>query len=360
MPRSTVNAQGLAFGRRRRFHNETATQEMGVRERALAVNADTLVHSADRREGLPSPKSRFWLGDFEFRRDGVLIKKTGWLAPYSLCNLASFGTWLRFFFAVHMMKPADGPRFAVHFAPDRVRPWYLIWAVMKAAGGRAALDPRDADVIMHFEDATYGDAAPPPPNTQARHLNFGCRDVSKSRVARASEAAFGTSLVIDPRAHHGPAVEKCELNGAHDGRIVTCPVAPRAGQVYQRVIDNRADNPDLVEDFRTPTVGGKPVCVFIKRRRIGARFANANTEVELKTAEQCFSAQEITQISDFCARMNLEWGGLDILRDRGDGRLYVVDANKTDMGPPIALPLEEKLIALRALAQAFRAYALED
>jgi hypothetical protein len=52
--------------------------------------------------------------------------------------------------------------------------------------------------------------------------------------------------------------------------------------------------------------------------------------------------------------MRLDWGGLDVLRDRTDGRLYVVDVNKTDMGPPIAMKLRDKITVTRRLAAAFR------
>ncbi len=323
-----------------------------MNERALAADGETNVERFDRRIDLPSPKGRFWLGDFEFGPDGVLIKKTGWRAPYSLSNFLSVRMWFAFFFAVKTMKPIEGKQFTIHFAPDRARPWYLIWCVVKAAGAKIVTDPHDADVVMHFEDATYGDTNAPLAGKHRAYVNFGCRDVSKSAVARAFEAAFGYPLSLDPSTHQGDAVEKSELNGAHNGRIVTCPRTPRDGFVYQRVIDNSV-SADLVEDYRTPTVGGEPVCVFMKRRHINERFANANSEVEFKRVEDCFSATEIAHIRDFCGRMNLEWGGLDILRDK-DGRLYIVDANKTDMGPPIALPLKDKLYATRIMARAFR------
>jgi hypothetical protein len=42
---------------------------------------------------------------------------------------------------------------------------------------------------------------------------------------------------------------------------------------------------------------------------------------------------------------------MDILRDR-DGRIYIVDVNKTDAGPIIALPLGEKLASTAILADA--------
>jgi len=53
--------------------------------------------------------------------------------------------------------------------------------------------------------------------------------------------------------------------------------------------------------------------------------------------------------------MNLDWGGIDVLRDAQDGRIYVVDVNKTDMGPPIVLPLHEKMRSTAILAKALKA-----
>jgi hypothetical protein len=70
--------------------------------------------------------------------------------------------------------------------------------------------------------------------------------------------------------------------------------------------------------------------------------------------EDVYSQVELDFIAEFTRLLGLDWGGLDVLRDKGDGRLYIVDANKTDMGPPIALPLADKLEATRLLAQAFR------
>ena len=82
-------------------------------------------------------------------------------------------------------------------------------------------DPSRADVVMHFEDATFSPNDPPLRlKPGAKLINYGARDVSKSNVARACAAAFGHPLAVDPRLHVGPAVEKSEINAAHDGRIV--------------------------------------------------------------------------------------------------------------------------------------------
>ncbi len=299
---------------------------------------------------------RLWLRDFDFGLTGLTVRKTGARVPYNQAIFQQVYAWFQFFFAVRRTERI-GPPFTIAFSPERARPWYLVWAVSRVAGGRLVTDASKADVVMHFEDATYSPNAPPPNRKpSAKLINFNCRDVSKSHVSAASEAAFGHRLTIDPANHVGPAVEKSEINAAHDGRIVQCPTTALPGRAYQKVIDNTGSDPDIVDDLRTTIVGGQPVCVFIKRRHVTKRFLNTNSEVLLADPAEIFSPAELAQIADFTGRIGLDWGGVDVLRDRADGRLYIVDANKTDMGPPIALPLPDKIKALHKLAAAFRDY----
>jgi glyoxylase-like metal-dependent hydrolase (beta-lactamase superfamily II) len=297
-----------------------------------------------------------WLRDFEFGLTSVVVRKTGAVVPYSSGLVADLAAWFRYFFKVRSL-PAIGAPFTIASAPERARPWYMIWAIARLAGGRWIKDPALADVVIQFEDSTY---SPNPPPRQlkpgAKLMNFGARDISKSRVAEVFEAVFGYALTIDPRLHVGPAVEKSELNAAHDGRIVHCPTDALPGRTYQRLIDNRSADPQFVDDLRTPTIGGKPILVFIKRRPTDKRFQNVNSACLLRRVEDHFSDDEIAKIEQFTIRIGLDWGGLDILRDRKDGRIYIVDANKTDMGPPIALPHADKLIAAPKLARAFQQY----
>ncbi len=297
-----------------------------------------------------------WLRDFRFGLTGLTVRKTGAHVPYSPSVLKQVSAWFAYFFAAQRIEPAE-PSFSIYFTPERARPWYLIWAVARAAGAKLAKDASQADVVMQFEDATFSpNPAPARLRDGAQLVNFDCTDVSKSAVARASAVAFGHALAVDPTTHVGPAVEKSEINAAHDGRIVQCPTQPLPGRVYQRVVDNRGIDPNLVEDLRTCTVAGRPVCVFIKRREVTKRFLNTNVDVTLKMPDEVFSAEEQRRIGAFAREIGLEWGGVDVLRDRTDGKLYIVDANKTDMGPPIALNLPDKLKATRALASAFREF----
>jgi hypothetical protein len=168
-------------------------------------------------------------------------------------------------------------------------------------------------------------------------------------VAAVFERVFGYPLAVDPAVYNGLVVEKSELNGAHDGRVISAPQPARADRVYQRLIET--GDSDYVEDLRTPCVGGEPVVVFIKRRSRHERFANHNASVALGDPLELFSHAELGRIRLFARGMQLDWGGLDILRERKSGRLYIVDVNKTDM-PPLALPFLDKMRASRKLGRA--------
>jgi hypothetical protein len=299
-----------------------------------------------------------WLADFEFGWTGLTVRKTGARVPYAPWVAAETIAWFRYFFAVRAAEPVGTP-FTIAFTPERARPWYLVWAVSRLAGGRFTRETEAADVVMHFEDKTTSpNLAPKRLKPGARLINFDCCDVSKSYVAAAFAQSFGYPLAVDAAVHEGEAVEKSEINGAHDGRIVRCPTSPLAGRVYQQLIDNRGIDLDYVDDLRTCTVAGKPVCVFIKRRPVAKRFQNINSEVTMQNPEETFSADELAKIAAFMQAMGMNWGAIDALRDRSSGKLYIVDANKTDMGPPIALPLEDKMAATRKLGAAFRALVL--
>jgi hypothetical protein len=292
-----------------------------------------------------------WTSDFEWAGRRLRVRTTGAEIPLNAATLAGFARWLPFYLAVEArrLSLAFADRPAIWFAPVRPRPWYLVWAALAWSGVRVARSPEEASAAFYFEDSTRG---PAPPATHRRRINFGCTDISKSRVAEVFEEVFGYPLALDPERYVGEAVEKGEANGVHDGRVVPCPTRRRPGRVYQRLVDN-LDRGEAV-DLRTPFVGGRPVVVFVKRRPVEERFANANTSIRLARPEDVFTPREIDALSRFAAAMRLDWGGLDILRDRRTGQLYVVDVNKTDM-PPLALPWLDKLRAASRLGRALTA-----
>ena len=206
-----------------------------------------------------------------------------------------------------------------------------------------------------FKDATSFDPGLPSDLPAGlRLINRRATDIRKSRVEAVFAEVTGRTTFVDPLTHIGPAVEKSEQNGTHDGRVVTCPLpAARTGCVYQRVIQNVDDGGRAV-DLRIPVVGGAIPLVYVKRRGIGARFSNTNEVADLVPASEVLSAGEIRMIAQFAERFGLDFGELDVLRDAADGGLYIVDVNNTPVGPPNGLPRADAVRAVEVLTVAFR------
>ncbi len=300
---------------------------------------------------------RFWTDDFALDEGVILVKKTGARIVPDLALLHSIFTWFCFYFFAQSWRTwrrlTGHKRPTIAFYPDKPRPWYFIWPVMHVSGAKLVEDVGSADIVMQFDDSTSTAHPLPQVKAGARLVNFACDDISKSRVAAAFAAASGYSLAVDPLTHIGPMVEKAELNAAHDGRVIEGPItSPVPGRVYQHLIENEIAG-GLVEDLRCCLVGGTPIVTFRKRRPLARRFLNENVEVLLDQPRAVFTPDEITVIERFAAAIGLDWGGVDVLRDRLTGKIYIVDANKTDMGPPVALKLGAKLRATRRMARAF-------
>jgi hypothetical protein len=239
-------------------------------------------------------------------------------------------------------------RYRVWFTPDRPRPWYVVWSAATLAGVKFVRDERQADAVFWFEDVTLG-AAPRIPGHSV--LNAGVTDISKSTVAATFGKVAGYDLLLDPARHHGQAVEKSELNGKHDGRLVECPTAPQPGRSYQRFIDS--SDGVTAFDYRTTIIDRKPQFVLVKTKPAADRFSIHNVTVTFCELADVFSMEEIGLIHRFAEEIQLDWGAFDILRDRALGRIYVVDVNKTDTGPAVDLSFRCRERLKRSISRAF-------
>jgi hypothetical protein len=218
-----------------------------------------------------------------------------------------------------------------------------------------------ADVIIHWEDCSFrrADGLLEERNRHQKVLNFRCNDISKQRVDQVHQAIFGYKLEIDPLRHRGRCVKKSNENAAHDGMIIDCPIAERdEACVYQKEVNNRVDD-HYIEDIRVPVFGRVIPFCYRKRRPIASRFRNENTSASLCELNTMLAGSEVQQILRFCEAMGLDYGELDVLRDRDDGRLYVVDVNNTPWGPPNHLDRASVPVALQRLSQAFASAFLE-
>ncbi|MBW8880036.1 MAG: hypothetical protein JF615_01050 [Asticcacaulis sp.] len=295
-----------------------------------------------------------WVGDFSWRDGGFYIRKTGIHLKPTRAVIAEIASWILYLsllaFGSIWARIIHRKRLKIWFAPDRPRPWYMCRGIALWGGIDVARGPHGADAAFYFDDVTQG---APPVSDLALKLNHACIDISKSHVARVFEEVAGYPLSVDPLATAGEIVEKSDKNGVHDGCIVMAPCAPMAGKVYQRIVDTK-DGEGCCRDLRTPCIGGEPVVVWVKTKTPEGRFSINNRHARLAEPVEVYAPEEVDLIRRFNARMGLDCGGLDILRDRADGRIYIVDVNKTDVGPVIALSWRDKIRSMTRLGAALR------
>ena len=294
-----------------------------------------------------------WFSDLQFHWDAsITVRKTGvkiTLKELTAGELSKFFAYLGVLLVQAAGVRLSGRRrYRVWFTPDRPRPWYVVWSAATLAGVKFVRKEKDADAVFWFEDVTLGMA---PRIAGHDVLNAGVADISKSFVARAFGKVAEYDLLLDPMHHEGKAVEKNELNGKHDGRLVDCPTAPQPGRSYQRFIDS--SDGVTAFDYRTTIINRKPQFVLVKTKPATDRFSIHNATVTFRELGDVFSPVEIDLIRRFAEEIRLDWGAFDVLRDRASGRIYVVDVNKTDTGPAVDLSLRCRERLKRAISAAF-------
>jgi hypothetical protein len=211
----------------------------------------------------------------------------------------------------------------------------------------------DFDLAVKWRSATYIEPVPILDRLARgkRVLNLRCNDISKAHVDQVFCEIFAYSPAIDPLTYHGRFVQKSNWNATHDGKIIEGPVLKADREsVYQMVIDNRV-NDDLVMDMRVPVMGCTIPLVMLYFRPVTVRFSAEIAKIEIVEAGDVLTHVEQQQIFAFCDSLGLDCGELDVLRHRGDGRIYIVDANTTPHGPPTHLGLRKD--EMKRLATAF-------
>jgi hypothetical protein len=188
-----------------------------------------------------------------------------------------------------------------------------------------------------------------PAGTCILNDRFNC---GKDNVHRHFSAVFGRRVDVDPLEHRGIGVVKSKRNAAHDGAVTTFPQSEvMDDKVYEKLIDNRHDD-KLVVDIRLPLIFGKAPLAYLKYRPIESRFKNQNAYCKLVTATDVLSGRELELCADFTRSIGLDYGELDVLRDRNSQQIFIVDANNTPHGPPNGLPGSQGALALEILGEA--------
>lgn len=208
---------------------------------------------------------------------------------------------------------------------------YSIILIACRLGLQFTTDPRrECAAAMHWHDTTHRPSNPVLEDIAASLpvINLRGNDIRKTRVDAVMRHVFGYGLAIDPVATSGPFVEKADANALHDGRVVHGPLAaPVAGRVYQRLIQGRCVG-RLVEEIRVPVVGGQVPFVHLKYKKRDAPLA-LSVRGTITEPTAVLEGHEIASLLRFADAMGIDFGELDIMRDRSDGRIYVFDANNT-------------------------------
>jgi hypothetical protein len=250
--------------------------------------------------------------------------------------------------------------------PEKPMPFCVIYKILMFLGIRIVNEPEkkcylaiqywhgfDGNPFSPVESLTPFKAAE---RYGAKVLNFHCNDISKTRVNSVFEEVFGYPISVDPRKHSGKCVVKSNWNALHKGQTIECPAEPCEGDfVYQKLICNETKD-GLVEDMRVPVYGNRTPFVYLKYRSVTDRFvdrAHTNTKATMVEASQVLSKDELANIHRFCKEIGLDYGEVDVLRDKDDGRIYIVDANIAPSGPPSPISENEGKIAVMRLAQGF-------
>jgi hypothetical protein len=98
---------------------------------------------------------------------------------------------------------------------------------------------------------------------------------------------------------------------------------------------------------------GRVLVVYEKWRAAPDWFAGKE-QVAVRAPSECYSPDEIDAVIAFCARIGMDYGELDVVRDADSGLIYVVDANRTPIRPR-GLAVSDEDAAFEPLAQALQA-----
>ena len=161
-------------------------------------------------------------------------------------------------------------------------------------------------------------------------INANSLDISKQTIGEIFAEVFGYAIALDPTQATGLGVSKSNINRFRDGQCLALPIAPTAidsYSVYQKFIDAEQNGQWFeygvpIYDFIIPTV-------LIKSRKLTDQLTGQFHDIQLADVNNIFSDQEQQQLLIFAQKLGLDYGELDVLRDRHNNKIYVIDVNNT-------------------------------
>lgn len=127
----------------------------------------------------------------------------------------------------------------------------------------------------------------------------------------------------------------------------------KPGYIYQKLLNNQENN-NIILDLRLLVFLNRFPFLYLKYRKITDRFSNTNHLVKVVEISEYLSEEETRKISLFCQEIGLDIGELDMIRNKDDGKLYIIDVNNTCYGPPNHILSFDENIALDRLCYEFK------
>ncbi len=249
----------------------------------------------------------------------------------------NYKTWQLYKPLIKKLQPSLSPPKTILIYPKPLFSSNPLALILYVLGYKITTNPySNYDLVMRWEDQTFkptSDILVEIAKTK-KVINLNSNDISKKNVDRVFRKIFGYHTEIDPLTFEGIALQKGNLNFKKDGQEIQCPIEKvEDGYIYQIVINSRFDE-KYVEDFRVPVFKNTIPFVYQKLISVQHRFSDLTEKAYLKSTQEVFSADEISKIIQLCQEMKVEYAELDILRNRDDGKIYIVDVNDTPGAPP--------------------------
>ena len=246
------------------------------------------------------------------------------------------------------------PKKTILCYPEKPLYYHALQQICYFSGYTITNIPQEADTVVHFEDTTFRkhDQTLRQLSKKIKVINYRCFDISKEKVEKIQQQAFGYGMSVNPLTFKGRYVKKGNLNTLHNGIILDHPEKPEKGYVYQKLINHEVNGQLVV--LRVVVIGRKIPLVYVKFRPVNHMFGFKNNRVEIVSPMEVMSGHEYNKILKFCRLFGFDLGELDVLRDVDTNKLYVVDANNTPASPPYQVSMKRYKNALKIMAEVFQ------
>lgn len=241
--------------------------------------------------------------------------------------------------------------YKIVFYPSKPHFGYVILKILKNIGGEVVELTDSCDSIMSWKDNTYkkypSELYSIKPKKEV--INGNCLDISKKHVDKIYKEVFGITTEIDPLKYNGKYVCKFNRNGYHFGIVCKKPHRPLPFLFYQKLIDTKKEK--YFFELRLPIIKNSIPFVYEKYKSPIHRFFNFFGKSSIAPFSKYFTDKDKELILEFCRKIGLDYGELDILEE--NNQYYITDVNPTPVGLPNGLPKKQVKEAINLMSDEF-------